>query len=278
MAINEKKENIKIPLNKNHSNISLQTRKLAIGYKTKRATTYVAENINLSLHKGSFVCILGKNGIGKSTLLRTLTKVQPKLSGEILLSGNKLEEIPNNDLAKNIGLVLTEKIPTSNLTVYELIALGRQPYTNWIGTLTDKDLAHIELAIEQTNCTDIIDKKHYELSDGQLQKVMIARVLAQDTELITFDEPTAHLDIQNKIEIFQLVKKLSRELHKTILISTHEIQLALQLSDALWLMNENGIVSGKTETLIENKSVEKLFTSDLVKFDVKSKQFIINTR
>ncbi|MCF6348392.1 MAG: ABC transporter ATP-binding protein [Flavobacteriaceae bacterium] len=263
-------------MDKNSSNIIIQTHNLSIGYQTKKNTTCVAEKVNLSLNKGKLVCVLGKNGIGKSTLLRTLTKVQPKLSGEITLDGKKLETIPNAELAKKMSLVLTERIPESNLTIYELIALGRQPYTNWIGNLTDEDKKYIDLAIEQTNIKDIIHKKHYELSDGQLQKVMIARALAQNTEIITLDEPTAHLDIHNKIEIFNLLKKLAQNLHKTILISTHEIHLALQLANELWLMNETEIISGKTEDLIADKSVAKLFSSDLVTFDLKSKQFIMN--
>jgi iron complex transport system ATP-binding protein len=276
LAIGQKKKNIILILDKNTSNIIIKTHNLSIGYRTKKNTTCVAEGINLSLPKGKLVCILGKNGIGKSTLLRTLTKVQPKLSGEILLDERELETIPNAELAKKMSLVLTERIPESNLTVYELIALGRQPYTNWIGNLTDEDKKYIELAIKQTNIKDIIHKKHYELSDGQLQKIMIARALVQNTEIITLDEPTAHLDIHNKIEIFNLLKKLTLDLHKTILISTHEIHLALQLADELWLMNEAEIISGKTEDLIANESVSKLFSSDLVTFDLKLKQFIIN--
>ena len=263
-------------MDKNTLHSVLQTEKLTIGYPSKKKTTVVAENLNLSLQKGNLVCILGRNGVGKSTLLRTLINVQPKLSGKISIEGKELESIPTNELAKKMSLVLTEKIPESNLTVYELIALGRQPYTNWLGTVTDEDTQHIKLAIQQTNIEELVTKKHDELSDGQLQKVMIARALAQNTSIITLDEPTAHLDIQNKFEIFQLLKKLSQQLHKTILISTHEIQLALQLSDALWLMNEKGIIAGNTTQLIENKSVEKLFTTHLIKFDAKSKQFIIN--
>jgi len=263
-------------VNTNVSN-SIETQHLSIGYKTKKHINCIAKNINLTLPKGNLVCILGKNGIGKSTLLRTLTKVQPKLSGEIRVDGKKLENIPNSELAKKMSLVLTERIPENNLTVYELIALGRQPHTNWLGTLTDEDISFIKLAIHQTNITQYIDKKYDELSDGQLQKVMIARALAQNTELITLDEPTAHLDLHNKIEIFQLLKKLSKKLHKTVLISTHEIHLALQLADALWLMTDNGILSGKTSTLIANQSVANLFNSDFAIFDPKLKQFIINT-
>ncbi len=261
---------------KNQDSHIVKTTNLAIGYFNRKENTCIVDNINLSLNKGNFVCILGKNGIGKSTLLRTLTKVQPKLSGEIILNGEPLETISNPKLAKKMSLVLTERIPESNLTVYELIALGRQPYTNWIGKLNDKDHQQINLAIKQVHIEDLLDKRHDELSDGQLQKVMIARALAQDTELIILDEPTAHLDIHNKIEIFTLLKKLCRELQKTILISTHEIHLALQLADELWLMNDVGIISGVTENLIADGSISKLFSSDLIKFDIKSKQFIIN--
>ncbi len=237
----------------------------------------MAAHINVSLLKGQFVCLLGKNGIGKSTLLRTLTKVQPKLGGRVLIDEQELESITNIDLAKKMSLVLTEKIPENNLSVYEVIALGRQPYTNWIGSLTDDDKSYVNLAIKQTHIEKIIDKKYTELSDGQLQKVMIARALAQNTDLIILDEPTAHLDIQNKVEIYKLLKTLSEKYQKTILISSHEIHLALQLADQLWLMNEDGIISGTTENLISDGSVSKLFTSNLVTFDAKSKQFIINT-
>lgn len=259
-----------------HANNILKTTDLAIGYKSRRQTTLVADHINVELKKGSFVCVLGKNGSGKSTLLRTLSKVQSKLSGEITINNKRIEEISNEGLAKIMSLVLTERIPDNNLTVYELIALGRQPYTNWIGKLTDADYDHINKAIAETQLTDLIDKKHYKLSDGQIQKVMIAKSLSQDTEIITLDEPTAHLDIQNKIEIFKLLKKLAVELNKTILISTHEIQLALQLSDALWLMDKQSLISGNTGQLIADSSISKLFVSDHIKFDDKTKQFIID--
>jgi len=254
----------------------LRTEDLTIGYRNKKKKIVIASNLNLSLPTGKLVCVLGKNGIGKSTLLRTITKVQPKLSGKIFLGGREIEQISNAELSKKMSLVLTERAPENNLTVYELIALGRQPYTNWIGTLTEEDHKLIELAINQTNINDLAPKKHYELSDGQLQKVMIARALSQNTEMITLDEPTAHLDIHNKIEIFKLLKKLTIELNKTILISTHEIHIALQLADELWLMKQAEIVSGKTSDLVANKSVANLFESDLVKFNAKSKQFIIN--
>ena len=254
----------------------LQTYNLAIGYATRKDTELVAKDINLSLEKGQLVSILGKNGAGKSTLLRTLSKVQPKLSGTIEMYGENIENLTNDKLAKKMSLVLTERIPDNNLTVYELIALGRQPYTNWIGKLTPTDYQYIDKAIAQTHLENILAKKHYELSDGQIQKVMIAKSLAQNTEIITLDEPTAHLDIENKVEIFKLLKKLTVKLKKTVLISTHEIHLALQLSDSLWLMQGQSVSSGSTEELIGNGSVSKLFDSGHIHFDRNSGQFIFD--
>jgi len=257
------------------TNNILQTKNLEIGYKSKKNTTLVFKNLNLNLHKGELVCLLGKNGIGKSTLLRTITKVQPKISGEINLQNKVLEQYSSNDLAKQMSIVLTEKIPPSNLTVYEIIALGRQPYTNWLGTLSHEDKEHIKLAIEHTTLHDLIHKRSDELSDGQLQRVMICRALAQNTEIIILDEPTAHLDIQHKIETFQLLRTLAHKLNKCVLISSHEIQLALQMGDILWLMTEKEFITGKPKILIDSNSIDKLFDSDTIYFDKQNSQFLV---
>tara|TARA_R110002073_G_scaffold139232_2_gene289260 strand:+ start:38186 stop:38983 length:798 start_codon:yes stop_codon:yes gene_type:complete len=254
----------------------IETTNLSIGYRSKRKQTVVAAEIDIQLEKGKLVAVLGKNGIGKSTLLRTLSKVQPKLGGDLLIETIAIEKITAHTLSQKMSLVLTERIPESNLTVYELIALGRQPYTNWMGTLTEADEVYIQQAIDQVNITSIRHQKCNELSDGQLQKVMIARALAQNTELIILDEPTAHLDIHHKIEVFNLLQKLVKELHKTVIISTHEVQLALQLADELWLLSDSKFIAGATELLIQNGHLAKLFSTELVKFDSKSKQFIIN--
>lgn len=253
----------------------VETNELVIGYHTKKKPLTIASGITIQQKGQQFIALLGKNGIGKSTLLRTLTKVQPKLSGTILLEGNNLNDISAKALSQKISLVLTERIPESNLTVYELIALGRQPYTNWIGTLNQKDREFINFAIDNTNIRAFIDKKYHELSDGQLQKVMIARALAQNTEIIILDEPTAHLDIHHKIEVFNLLQTLVKKFKKTVIVSTHEIQLALQLADKLWLMNDNEFMSGKTHDLVTTDALSRLFDSQLIRFDVNSKQFII---
>ncbi|WP_299525127.1 ABC transporter ATP-binding protein [uncultured Lutibacter sp.] len=254
----------------------IQVKDLNIGYTSKKEVKTIASNLNVELDAGNLVCLLGKNGIGKSTLLRTLTKVQPSLKGEIFINSTKLETFNFTDFAKIVSLVLTEQLPDSSLTVFELVALGRQPYTNWIGYLTTEDLGIIQSAFEKTNTKHLMNSKCFELSDGQLQKILIARALAQNTPIIVLDEPTAHLDLHHTINTFSLLKNLASEFNKTIIVSTHEINLALQLADELWLMTPNEFISGNTEELIANNSINKLFESDLISFNKTLKQFTIN--
>ena len=256
----------------------LRTENLAIGYSSRKEQTFIASDLNIELQRGKFVCILGKNGIGKSTLLRTLSKVQPEISGNVLIRDKNLSFFSESELSKIMSLVLTEKLPESNLTVFELIALGRQPYTNWVGTLTKNDIDKIHKAMQLTKVEHLSQNKYYELSDGQLQRVLISRALAQETELIILDEPTAHLDVLHKMESFELLKELASKLHKTIIISTHEIHLALQTADELWLMTDDEFITGTPKELIENKSIEKLFSSDTVHFDINQQQFFLNKK
>jgi len=260
---------------KNDEHIVLKTADLSIGYLTKHGDRVIADQINLSLPKGKLTCLVGKNGIGKSTLLRTFSKMQPKLSGSIQLENQNIDDISGVELAKKISLVLTERIPSSNLTVFELIALGRQPYTNWIGKLTKQDINFIHLAIEQTHLKDLVNQRCDELSDGQLQRVMICRALAQHTDLIILDEPTAHLDIQHKIETFKLLSNIAKDLNRSVLLSTHEIQLATQMADQLWLMTKDKIITGEPKDLIESDKINLLFDSKSIIFDKESNQFIM---
>lgn len=253
----------------------LKTTNLSIGYVAKHGGRVVAEHINLNLQKGKLTCLVGKNGIGKSTLLRTLSNMQPSLSGNIELENKNIDDISGIELAKKISLVLTEKIPSSNLTVFELIALGRQPYTNWIGKLNKQDIRLIHLAIEQTHLKDLVNQRCDELSDGQLQRAMICRALAQNTDLIILDEPTAHLDIQHKIETFKLLSTIAKDLERSILISTHEIQLATQMADQLWLMTKDSIITGEPKDLIASDKINLLFDSNSITFDKESNQFIM---
>ncbi|HQK41196.1 MAG TPA: ABC transporter ATP-binding protein, partial [Flavobacterium alvei] len=190
--------------------IILQTSNLSIGYTSKKEKNSIASNINLSLEKGKLIALIGANGIGKSTLLRTITGIQKPLSGTVFLNKKNIHELDSLTLAQNLSVVLTEKLPPSNLTVWELVALGRQPYTNWIGTLTENDITKINEAIALTQIEHSASKKHYEISDGQLQIVLISRALAQDTPLIILDEPTTHLDLLHKVALLRLLKKLTQ--------------------------------------------------------------------
>lgn len=252
----------------------LKIENLSIGYITKKKQNVIASNIDVEINEPKMICLLGKNGIGKSTLLRTIAKIQPLLDGEIYIENEEIQNNTSIQLSKKISIVLTERIPPNNLTVYELIALGRQMYTNWIGKLTTKDTIKITEAIEITKINAIKNKKIDELSDGQYQKVMIARAIAQDTPIILLDEPTAHLDINNKVEIYKLLKELSKNKQKTILITSHELQLAIQFANDLWLMSPQKFISGETNKMIETNRLQDLFETKSVTFDKTTKQFL----
>ena len=256
-----------------NQHIVLKTENLSIGYSNKNAPTVVASNINIELHKGELIGLVGANGIGKSTLLRTLTKVQKPLEGDISINYKNLAQFNSNELAKALSLVLTEQIVSKNLSVFELVALGRQPYTNWVGNLSDNDLSVVNSAMSKTNIDDLKDRECFELSDGQLQKVMVARALAQDTDLIILDEPTTHLDMYHKAFVLKLLQKLVKETKKTILFSSHEIDLAIQLCDKIVLMNEENTVIDSPCNLIEKGAFNTLFPKDLIVFDKKTGSF-----
>jgi iron complex transport system ATP-binding protein len=256
--------------------IILKASKISIGYTSKKVKNIIVSNIDLSLEKGKLIALIGANGIGKSTLLRTLTGIQKPLSGTVSLNEKSIHELDSLTLAQNLSVVLTEKLPPSNLTVWELIALGRQPYTNWIGTLTDNDIAKINEAIELTQIGHLATKKHYEISDGQLQIVLIARALAQDTPLIILDEPTTHLDLLHKVVLFKLLKKLTQETGKCILFSTHDIDMAIQLSDEMIIMTPEITVQDQPCNLILKGSFNTLFQDEHIVFDSEKGKFVIS--
>ncbi|MDR6966196.1 iron complex transport system ATP-binding protein [Flavobacterium arsenatis] len=254
--------------------IILHTEDISIGYSQKNKQKVVAKNISISLEKGKLISLIGANGIGKSTLLKTITGIQKPISGPVNLNHKNIFDYSSLELAKELSIVLTESLPPSNLTVFELVALGRQPYTNWIGTLTDEDILKINSAIELTQISHLVDKKHYEISDGQLQKVLIARALAQDTPLIILDEPTTHLDLLHKISLFKLLKKLTSETQKCILFSTHDIDLAIQLSDEIIVMTPEKVIQDEPKNLIQNHIFDDLFQDENIRFDTEKAKFI----
>lgn len=256
----------------------LETKALSIGYTGKKERTVIGKEINIALEPGKLVSVIGANGVGKSTLLRTITAIQKPIAGEILLYGKSIGAYKPLELAKSISLVLTEKLPPGNLTVFELVAIGRQPYTNWIGKLSDNDILKVEQAMERTQTTFLADKKHYETSDGQLQKVMIARALAQDTPIIILDEPTTHLDLQHKLSLFLLLKKLAHETGKCILFSTHDIELAIEMSDEMILMTPGNTIQDKPKNLMANGAFDSLFPDRNISFDAEKVKFVFKNR
>ncbi|WP_370089897.1 ABC transporter ATP-binding protein [Ekhidna sp.] len=211
----------------------LKIDRLSIGYGSEKI---LADGIDLTIEKSNLIGLVGQNGVGKSTLIRTICGLQSAMSGSIQIDGIDLSQLSPKVIAQKISVVLTGKPDSLNLSVLELIALGRHPYSGWLGNLSKKDKEVIDRAISQMEINYLAKKRLYELSDGQLQKVMIARALAQDTELIILDEPTSHLDLKNKIEVLDLLKKIA-DSGKAILISTHEIQLSAKVCNQFWCMD-----------------------------------------
>ncbi|AWH87068.1 ABC transporter ATP-binding protein [Flavobacterium album] len=253
----------------------LSAKDLSIGYTYGKNTNVIASDITLNLAQGSLTALIGANGIGKSTLLRTLTGIQPPLQGSIFLNNKDLAAYSQKELAHNLSIVLTESLPPSNLTVFELVALGRQPYTNWLGSLSEEDHELVEKALELTQTAPLAQKKHHEISDGQLQKVLIARALAQDTPLIILDEPTTHLDLLHKVNLLRLLKKLALETGKCILYSTHDLDLALQMSDEIIVMANGNTIQDSPKNLIEQKVFDTLFNDPGIIFDAEKGGFVI---
>ena len=215
---------------------------LTIGYATNGNQKVVAEGLNAAINSGELTCLLGCNGVGKSTLLRTLSAFQPALGGEISLLSpithhhSPLTSYTDKELSRMIGIVLTEKPDVRNMTTEDLVGMGRSPYTGFWGTLTADDHQIVADAIRMVGIESLSGRMIHTLSDGERQKVMIAKALAQQTPIIYLDEPTAFLDYPSKVEMMQLLRRLAHDEQKTIFMSTHDVELALQLADCLWLM------------------------------------------
>lgn len=252
----------------------LFTENLEIGYQTTQKNS-IQKNINLRFDSGKLIAIIGKNGKGKSTLIKTLTRLIQPLSGHIFLNDKNINEYSAAEISQLMGIVLTEKITHDQLTVQELITLGRQPYTNWLDNLSENDIEEIKKAITLTHIENLTTKKVSEISDGQLQKCLIARVLAQNTPIIFLDEPSTHLDLENKVSILKLLQKISHEQKKCIVYSTHDIDLAIQLSDEIIVLTDDVILQDEPCHLISNGVFNNLFDSPNLQFDAKKGKFII---
>lgn len=263
-------------MSQNSAAIDIQN--LVTGYHTRHGNKIVARGINASLLRGQLTCLLGPNGAGKSTLLKTLSAMLPPLDGKILINGRDMSSFSAMQLAKEIGVVLTEKLMLSNMTVYELISLGRSPYTGFWGRLSDDDRRVVNEAISLVHIESLQHRMIQTLSDGERQKVMIAKALAQNTPIIFLDEPTAFLDYPSKVEILQLLLRLSREKGLTVFLSTHDLELALQVADEVWLIDKQlGVTIGCPEDLALNGDLGRYFEREGVEFDLDSGLFRISS-
>ncbi len=256
----------------------LEASNLSVGYQKQKKVSPVLSNVHLSIESGKMIAIIGVNGSGKSTLLRSLTRVQEPLAGEVIINKKNINLLSDKELAAQISLVLTHQPISKNLSVYELVSLGRHPYTNWLGINSSQDKKHILSALKQVGLQQMKYKKCNELSDGQLQKVLLARAIAQDTPLIMLDEPTTHLDMYHKAQVLHLLKDVCVETNKTVVFASHEINLAIQLCDEIILIHNHSVVQGTPEKLIQSGAFQNLFPQDLIEFDELSKSFRVSQK
>lgn len=256
---------------------TIHIEKLSIGYPGKTNVKIVADGISAGINSGELTCLLGANGVGKSTLLRTLSAFQPKLGGEIRIAGKEIGAYTDKELSTVISVVLTEKCDVRNMTVSELVGLGRSPYTGFWGNLRGEDKKIVEHSIELVKIQNLAHRMVHTLSDGERQKVMIAKALAQETPVIFLDEPTAFLDFPSKVEMMQLLHKLSRQTNKTIFLSTHDLELALQIADKIWLMDKaNGVTIGTPEDLSLSGILSNFFARKGIVFDLETGLFRVD--
>jgi len=254
----------------------IRTLDLSIGYHRGKAVRAIQQSLNLEAKSGELIALIGPNGCGKSTLLRTLSGLQEPLSGRIFIDKTNLNLLQRTDRAKRISLVLTDAVQLGYVTVEQLVAMGRHPYTSLSGKHSKSDDKHIQESLKAVHLETFSNRMVSELSDGERQRVMIAKALAQDTPLLLLDEPTSFLDLPNRVEILLLLKKLTRDMQKCILISTHEIDLALRLADTLWLMSPGeSLKAGSPAELTANGSISSVFHGDSFGFDPETGHVII---
>lgn len=246
--------------------IVIETQDLTIGYKTK----VIHSHLNLKLRGADLTSILGVNGSGKSTLIRTLCGFIPPLSGKIFIMGREITTYTKEELSSILSVVLTERVSDGGLTVYEIVAMGRYPYTGFFGKLSDRDREVIERSIRDVGVWDMRDLFISELSDGERQKVMIAKSLAQESKIIILDEPTSFLDLRSRMETISLLRRLAVEKGMTFLLSLHDLELSLQYSDSLWIMSHgDGVICGQTEEMVLSGAINKA-AGDSLLFDIET--------
>lgn len=250
------------------NNAILSTRDLAVGYRNGKEQVTLLKGLNLRLERGKLVALLGRNGAGKSTLLRAITCDERPIGGTIEVNGKNLMDMPQKERSRILGLVSTERIQAGALTVTELVGLGRQPHTGFLGRLDDEDRKVVRQAMADAGIIDKADDYVASLSDGERQKAMIARALAQETPIIILDEPTAFLDVASRIETMRLLQTLAHNRGKAVLLSSHDISQSLMLADELWLITtDRQVITGTTAQLVDDGAMDRLFTNKSIRFN-----------
>jgi iron complex transport system ATP-binding protein len=253
---------------------NIELKNLSVGYEQPGGTPLeILKGINFSAAQSEMVALIGCNGIGKSTLLRTLAGFQNYFSGHIKINQNELNQLGPKEIARIMSFVSTENIRVANMTVFDLVAFGRYPYTNWLGRLTQTDYRKVDEAIEKVGLRGFENRQITRISDGERQRAMIARAVAQDTPVIFLDEPTAFLDVSNKYEIFHLLQVLTKERGKTIVLSTHDLNIALREVDKLWIVTESGTYQGAPEDAVLNGWLNQLFRNENIGFDMQEGEY-----
>lgn len=255
----------------------LSLESVIIGYKSGRTGKSILPPLTASAGKGELIAVIGRNGIGKSTLLRTIAGIQRPLGGEILYGNRQITDYSGMELAQNISYISTEVVKSGNMSVYELVALGRYPYTNWMGKIDAENHEAIVSALEKCSMIDFAGRLISELSDGERQRAMIARILAQDTGIMIMDEPTAFLDVSGRYEILHLMHDISRNSGKSIIFSTHDLQSAISQADKIWLILDDMLVEGAPEDLMIKGVFDKLFNLSAVQFNSITGTFTFHT-
>jgi iron complex transport system ATP-binding protein len=256
----------------------VRTIDLAVGYKTRSSRKVILENLNLAAHAGELVCLLGTNGTGKSTLLRSLSKIQPSLSGHVEIQGVDVQQLSPMELARRVGVVLTERPAVGALTARRLVELGRYPYWDWSGRMRRVDHDVVDWAIEAVSGAALATRDSMSLSDGERQRFMIARALAQEPAILLLDEPTAFLDVPSRVELMGLLRRLARDEELAIVVSTHDLDLALRMADTLWLVSPgNKLHAGTPEDLILSGQVADAFHAQAIRFDPAERAFRVVT-
>lgn len=254
---------------------ALETRALAVGYRGRPA---ILSNIDLAAEPGEIICLLGPNGIGKSTLMRTLAHMQPALAGQVLIGGSDISLMPRTELAKKVAVVLTERLSIGAMPAFRLVELGRYPHSNWSGLLSERDRDIVQRAIEAVGAQHLAHRDINELSDGERQRIMIARALAQQPAVLLLDEPAAFLDVSARVEMMAVLRRLARQQQVAVVLSSHDLELSLRSADTIWLIDgARRLYIGAPEDLLADGSIAAAFSTPHIAFSARDRSFRLLT-